>query len=326
MAQPTVAVVTPVYNGGEYLAECIESVLNQDYKDIQYVVVNNCSTDTTLEISQRYASRDSRIRIVNNSSFVGVIENHNIAFSQIPETSKYCKVVSADDWIYAECLTRLVELADKHPTVGVVGSYTLRTDQVRGIGIAPKRQFIPGREAGKLRLLGSDVIGSPTSLLFRADLVRQSRPFFVGSSPHADIDACLRVLQDHDYGFVHQILSFERVQPASVSASIERFNSFLCDQLEFLLKYGHVYLTSGEREERRQELMETYYNYLAVAVVNAYDEQFWNYHRERLRGMGLKLDYRTLLKSTAAKVVNLGLNPKLMLDKALGHIRRKQNV
>ncbi|MCB0227477.1 MAG: glycosyltransferase, partial [Anaerolineae bacterium] len=53
--QPLVSVVTPVYNTDKYLADCIESVLAQSYDNWEYVIINNCSTDRSLEIAQRYA-------------------------------------------------------------------------------------------------------------------------------------------------------------------------------------------------------------------------------------------------------------------------------
>src|SRR5512132_1578633 len=110
-----VSVVTPAYNEERYLRECIESVLAQTYTHWDYTIVNNCSTDRTLEIAQEYAARDPRIRIHNNETFVPVIANHNIAFRNISPQSKYCKVVGADDWLYPECLEKMVGLAERHP-------------------------------------------------------------------------------------------------------------------------------------------------------------------------------------------------------------------
>ena len=99
-----VSVLTPVFNGENFLSECIESVIKQTYQNWEYVIVNNCSTDRTLEIAQHYSSIDSRIRIHNNDTFVDVITNHNIAFSQISAHSNFCKIVQADDWLFPECL------------------------------------------------------------------------------------------------------------------------------------------------------------------------------------------------------------------------------
>src|SRR5579862_5518238 len=110
--QPLVSVVTPVYNGEPYLAECIESVLSQSYKNFEYWIVNNCSKDRTLEVALEYAKKDSRVRVHDNQEFVDVISNHNLAFRLISPQAKYCKVVSGDDFIFPECLAQMVELAE----------------------------------------------------------------------------------------------------------------------------------------------------------------------------------------------------------------------
>src|SRR5215471_7959294 len=105
--EPLVSVVTPVYNGAAYLRECIESVLAQTYSNFEYIVVNNCSTDETLPIAEEYARKDKRIRVYSNDELLPIIANHNRTFRLISPQSKYCKQVSADDWIFPECLGRM---------------------------------------------------------------------------------------------------------------------------------------------------------------------------------------------------------------------------
>lgn len=56
-SQPLVSVITPVYNMGQFLPECIEGVLMQTYKNFEYIIVNNCSKDNTLEIASAYAKK-----------------------------------------------------------------------------------------------------------------------------------------------------------------------------------------------------------------------------------------------------------------------------
>src|ERR1700745_1608598 len=134
-SQPLVSVVTPVYNGGHYLAECVESVLAQTYQNWECTIVNNCSTDGTLKIAQYYAARDPRIRIHNNQKFLNAVANHNHALRQISPESKYCKVVFGDDWLFPECVERMVALAEANPSVGIVGAYGLQGSTVMWTGL-----------------------------------------------------------------------------------------------------------------------------------------------------------------------------------------------
>ena len=261
---PFVSMVTPVYNGEQYLPECIDSVLAQTHDNWEYIILDNCSTDATLSIARKYARKDLRILVHTNAKLLGVIDNHNKAFRLISPDSTYCKVISADDWIYPDCVTKLVEVAEKYSSVGVVGSYAIRADGVRGLGLSLKRELFPGHEVCRLRLLGMDVIGSPSSLLYRTSLVRAQEEFFVGSAPNADTDAIFRILRHSEFGFVHQVLSFERIHEKTQSARLMRFNSFLVDQIQFLVTYGPIYLNPNELEARLKEVLRTYYEYLAA--------------------------------------------------------------
>jgi glycosyltransferase involved in cell wall biosynthesis len=79
MSEPLVSIVTPVYNTDKYLAECIESVLAQTYKNWDYLIVNNRSTDKSLEIAESYARKEPRIRIHTMSEFLSLMKNWNHA-------------------------------------------------------------------------------------------------------------------------------------------------------------------------------------------------------------------------------------------------------
>jgi glycosyltransferase involved in cell wall biosynthesis len=323
---PLVSVLTPVYNGEKYLAECIESVLAQTYQNWEYVIVNNCSTDKTLEIAQNYVNKDNRIRVVSNRHFVNIIENHNIAFSLISSQSKYCKVVSADDWIYPECITKLVRLAEDHPAIGIIGSYQNRANGVRWLGFPHHISVFSGREVCRLFLLGViDFFGTPSAVLYRSALVRSEQMFFPGSNASADVLACLNSLQSNDFGFVHQILSFERVHDKAVSAKLRGLNSFLIDRIESVLRYGSIYLSHEECEKRLEELLRTYYAYLAVGMVNFKNREFWHFHKNRMKEIGLELDYSRLVKSTLGKLLDLLFNPKQTIEKMVRRLKSNPN-
>ncbi len=236
LTHPLVSILTPVYNGESYLRECIESVLAQSYPCWDYTIVNNCSQDRTLEIAEEYAKKDSRIHVSSNPTFLSIIANHNRAFSLIAPDSKYCKIVSADDWLFPECLARMVEVAEAHPSVGIMGSYQLSGGgdewYVRNYGLPYSKSFVSGREICRSHLLGArplDVFGNPTSSLYRADLIRKSNAFYPNETAEADRSACFLHLQFSDYGFVHQVLSYERLHESRVTTLSKGLNAY-CPQ------------------------------------------------------------------------------------------------
>lgn len=318
--QPHVTVLTPVYNGEAYLAECMESVIAQRYSSWSYVIVNNCSTDNTLEIATRYAEKDNRIRIVNNSTFVDVIGNHNNAFAELSPESKYCKVVSADDWIYPDCLVRMVELAETHPSVGMVGCHGITNNGIRGCDVPRREEVFSGESICRMHLLGSRVLSAPTSVLYRADLIGARRPFFKVPAPSADIHASFEILQHSDFGFVHQILCFERCHAQSVSSTLVSVNSFLVDRLNYVVAYGDIFLSSEERERRMEELLSTYYDYLADRTIHFADRSFWSYHRDRLAKLGYPISNVRLARAVSMRVLDWLGNPKQTAQKLLARV------
>jgi glycosyltransferase involved in cell wall biosynthesis len=313
---PLVTILTPVYNGEKYLAACIRSVLNQQYENWEYIIVNNCSTDSTLDIALGYAQIDPRIRIVTNSKFVEVIENHNIAFSLVSTESKYCKVVSADDTITPDCLIKMVKLAEAHPTVAIVGSYQLSGTDVRWKGIPPDVQVVPGRALGRLSLLGNlDVFGTPTSLLYRADLIRESKPFFPHTLPHADTSTCYEILQRHDFGFVHEILCTERVHEYQVSAKVRQLNMGETANLDMILRYGPYYLDSNEFEILKDNTLRRYYRWLGGSLLKLKELKFWKYHTARLKELGYPLPWREIIEGAVHEIIDEIHNPRLAFRK-----------
>ena len=111
--EPLISVVTPVYNGEKYFAECIESILAQTYQNWEYVIVNNCSNDKTLQIAENYAKTDRRIRIENNDRFVSINDNWNNAFKQAK--GRYVYGLSSDDFAPPAYLETLVQALEAHP-------------------------------------------------------------------------------------------------------------------------------------------------------------------------------------------------------------------
>ena len=307
---PLVSVVTPVYNGAEFLPQCIESVLAQTYRNWDFTIVNNCSTDDTLSVCLKYAATDPRIRVVTNPSFLKIIENHNRTLSYVSPQAKYCKVVFADDWLFPACIEELVADAERHPSVGIVSSYALAGDRVLWAGLPFPSHVVDGREICRRKLAGGvDVFGTPTAQLYRADLVRRRGKFFNEQNLHADTEACLDVLQDSDFGFVHQILSYSRPRPQSNDAFANSFETRALGGLIIFLKYGPIYLSRDEYACYLKHRVKEYHRVLAKNVLRCRSTAFWRFHKETLSALGWKLDRPLLAMSVGRELLKMLLRP-----------------
>ncbi len=315
-SQPLVSVVTPVYNGADFLAECIESVLAQTYQNWDFTIVNNCSTDGTGEIARKYSAKYPQIRVVENTEFLRAIPNHNMALRQISPSSKYCKVLLADDWIFPECLERMIAVAEEHPGVGIVGAYGLKGDEVVWTGLPYPSTVVPGREVCR-RLFLEDlyVFGSATSLLYRSDIVRSHDPFYNESNFHADMEACVSALKTCDFGFVHQVLTFSRVRAGSLETISSDMNTITAGKLHDLVTHGPNYLSPEELKVCLDRKLFTYYSNLVGGLLRIRDKKYWDYHKRKLNEAGVGFSRVRLAKVALAKLFGAALNPKTAFEK-----------
>jgi glycosyltransferase involved in cell wall biosynthesis len=305
-SQPLVSVVTPVYNAEPYLAECIESILAQTYENWEYVIVNNCSTDHSLEIAQHYAQQDARIRIHDNKDFLNQMQNWNHAMRQISPESRYCKVVHADDWLFPECVSRMVEVTEASPSVGIVGAYRLDENRVNLDKLPYPSTVVSGREICRLTLLGQlYVFGSPTSLLIRSDFVHASKAFYDESIIQADKKVCFDILQHSDFGFVHQVLTYTRRHNDSMTSMIHRFQTRRLGTLIYLKRYGPIFLSKEEYERRFKQVIKDYYEFLGRNVFELRSKAFWEYHKDGLRTLGHPLSLPRLIQASFLELINL---------------------
>ncbi len=295
--QPEVGVITPVYNGAKYLAESIESVLAQTYSNWTLTIVNNCSTDSTAEVARSYAARDSRIRFHENPQFLPAIANHNASLRLLPPDSKYCKLLFADDWLFPECLERTVALAEAHPSVGIVGAYGLQDAYVLWTGLAYSHSVVAGREACRQRLLnGPYVFGSGTSQLFRAEIVRNLDPFYNENNLHCDSEVCFKILQDSDFGFIHQILSYNRAPGnQSLTTKARRLSTLEIMTFFEFLTYGPVFLTPEEFQSCKPKQLAQYYSVMAHSILEG--NESWDFQKAKLAEFGLTLDHARFAKA-----------------------------
>jgi glycosyltransferase involved in cell wall biosynthesis len=324
VSQPFISVVTPFHNTAPYLGQCIESVLGQTYREFEYILVDNCSTDGSTEIAESFARRDSRIRLLRRSQFLSQVQNYNRALAEISEASRYCKMVQADDYIFPDCLRSMLEVFEKSESIGLVSSYWLKGTEIRGSGFPHRTTIMPGKEVARLYLRrGLWVFGSPTAVMYRSSLIRKDQPFFDESRLHEDTEKCMQILEQWDFGFVHQPLSFSRRDNESISSAARTFQGEWVDRYIIVQRYAARFLQEDEATAVKKQSKLAYYESLALQAWHLREFGFWQYHKNGLKTLGEPLDWSYLVVQIARHGLEMASNPRATAVRALHFLRAR---
>ena len=118
-----VSVIMSVYNAEKYLDLAIESILNQSFRDFEFIIIEDCSTDGSLKILEDYAEKAPRIKLIKkekNKGFIGFVENLNIGLKEAK--GKYIARMDADDIAFPDRLQKQYDFLGKNPNIFLIGT------------------------------------------------------------------------------------------------------------------------------------------------------------------------------------------------------------
>ena len=179
---PLVSILIPVYNREQYVGPCIESALNQSFSDFELIIVDNCSTDATWKVCQRFAERDSRTRTFRNVTNIGPVRNWLRCIEEA--RGRFGKILFSDDLLMPRYLERVIPLLED-PATGFVftaaeigpepGAGRTRYTWRGSGGKIPSRQYL------ETALSNGDVPVSPGASLFRLSELRDNLAMHIPS-------------------------------------------------------------------------------------------------------------------------------------------------
>lgn len=112
-----VSVIIPVYNTAQYLSESLESVLNQSYDNLQIIIIDDGSTDSSAVICKTYQQKDSRIQyFYQTNAGASIARNHGLDVS----TGDYVLFVDSDDWIDTDMVSSMICMSDSNPEAELI--------------------------------------------------------------------------------------------------------------------------------------------------------------------------------------------------------------
>ena len=197
--------------------------------------------------------------------------------------------------------------------MGIVSAYRLEEDKISLDRLPQDAPLVPGEDTFTMngqkvaRAILRDkasVLGSPTAFMIKSNLVRNGERFFLEEYLHADKDACLRLFQTCDFGFVRQVLTFTRRHNESVTSLTNRLDTRRQENLLLLEKYGPGMLPESEYRSSVARELRSYYDFLAQNLGTGVGQEFWVSHRQILHAAGHPFSRSKLLVAMLRRWTN----------------------
>lgn len=207
---PTVSVLMPVYNGGNFLKDAVESILNQTYRDFEFLIINDGSVDNSLEILKSYS--DSRIIIIDNGENKGLIYSLNKGLKLAK--GEFIVRMDADDISFEDRIEKQVDFMVKNPEIGISGTYI----QIFGENINQEVLKFPVNPGiNKAQLLFSPCLAHP-SVIIRKLIIDSHNLYYRHEYKHAeDYDYWIEAINYTKISNIPEVLLKYRVIPTSIT-------------------------------------------------------------------------------------------------------------
>jgi len=223
-----ISIVIPVYNGGRFIADAVNSVLEQTYDDYEIIVVNDGSTDDTEELLKPYMDRIIYIKTGNS----GVSSARNTGIMNARGT--YVAFLDQDDLFHPERLSVTVDYLDAHPDAGMV--YTSARRMLMDGTLLPDKD-LPGYSGDIFPQLFEKCFIAPSMVVCKKDVLVDVGMFAKElSSEGEDYNLFLDISSRYHVGYISQRLLTYRLHPDNTSKSKEEVAPFRYEQI--LLRYA----------------------------------------------------------------------------------------
>ena len=241
MKSPLVTVAICTYNGEQYLSETIESVLTQTYPNYEVVIVDDGSNDSTLDIIDKYARLDTRIRWFSRENS-GLPASRNFAFRE--SKGEWIAIIDQDDLCYPDRLKKQVEIAEENPSADLIFSdtnYINESGKLIGTHFSNFNlpdSFIPLGLASNLLLRQGCYIDSEACFI-RRTIVQRLGLLDESLRYACDYDYFIRIGFESNFAYTRSVLSAWRIHARQLSyTDLNRFKEIRKVLMRYLSHQG----------------------------------------------------------------------------------------
>ncbi len=299
---PKVSVIMSTYNDSRYIRQSVESILNQTYKDFEFIIIDDASTDETVSIIKSY--NDSRIKLIINKENHGLTKNLNKALTMV--TGQYIARMDGDDISFAKRLEKQIEYLDKHKDVYLIGT------AIRNIGASDLYWRLPDdSEELRIRMLLHPVFAHP-SFMFRKELVDEGMLYDESFRTAQDYDFAARVAKNHKIGRLQGVLLNYRVHEKQISQTSNKNQVDNAARIRMrLLNELGIELTDEQKRfydewvaEKVLGRADEYRNaYELIALFCEHNEKVQIYDKQKLNMVLHKLLYTWIIRSKNVRLI-----------------------
>ena len=257
--KPLVSVVIPVYNVKQYLAQCLQSVINQTYSALEIILVDDGSSDGSGEACDAYASKDNRIKVIHKTNG-GLSEARNVGVDRM--TGEYLLFVDSDDYIHIEMIQKMMTpIIQKKADLVIAGYKEFRDGTYVEKDIEQSRSACTLTTPEALRRLygGTQNTTIACAKIYKRELFQKYR-FPVGKL-HEDEFLTYKIICDAQrIVYLPDYLYYYRRRMDSISLNTK--NSFETDTFEALLERQYFF-----EEKNMRELQAVNVNHMISCIV-----------------------------------------------------------
>lgn len=244
-----ISVIVPAYNAEKYLAECLTSILGQSYRDIEVLLINDGSTDSTLAIATDFATRDARLKIFTTENR-GVSSARNYGISQA--CGDWITFVDSDDMLFSDALMSSFKIANETSADILIGKHT-DVDKNSHNASGRYTMISPLKAIAQTLYQTGDMIPASWGILYRHSLFSENT-LFVPGIRYEDLDIFYRLYEkSKKIVVIPDVVYFYRRNPESFinTFSPSRFDALtVTERIENYMKSHHPELVPAARDRR----------------------------------------------------------------------------
>ena len=214
---PAISVLLPVYNAEEYVANVIESILQQTFADFEFIIIDDYSSDKSWEIVKKYSKKDKRIIALKNKYNLGGCKTLNKGLKLA--RGKYVARVDHDDWSYQDRLEKQFKFMELHSKVGIVGGIMEIINET-GKVIGKRKYSLSDSEIRK-RIFWYSPFSHPLVMIKKSilDKVGYYNPAYV---PADDYELYFRIGKESKFANLPDVLLQYRIIKSSMTYNLTR--------------------------------------------------------------------------------------------------------